>query len=652
MRRLFPLVLLLSACARNGTPDSLTAQDTRVHFHDRTVDLAPFLVGYPYEPVLPLWSSGALLVDHQGATKTLRRVDTDLGGPAPDPGMAAPLTDVDFDARNRWDLRHHPASDFLYWQGDASNDEKIDLWRMPATGGSPEQLTDEPYVYGYSFAPDESRIALLPRRGEGPYTSCLDLMALDGAGRVEVLCDSPEASLTWDSPSWAPDSRGVITRVNLEGKRSRGNLAWIPFDAPAMTLLLDPAPTRRRAGAVEDWLDDHTPLLVVDDGDAPRVLAHDLNTGEQRVVYRAEHDLQVVELLAPGGTPRLLVSEHTPLEDHLHLVDPTTGATLASTRLPGSLRWLGSDDVSRALVSLTSAATPMQTYRIDVTADALTTTPWLGLPERLEQQIVRCDVQAVSIPTHDTDPTTNQTRQLHAMLYTPKEAPPTAEQLVRVTAFYGGGNTFSVDTEIHCDAGIATLSPAVRGSHGFGPAFAALNDKDLGGDEIRDLFAVGDWLVEQGYSADRIGVYGGSHGGYATMRALTFPATPEDPRFDFAFGVARAGFSDIVTFWETCNIPDWVVLEAGDPETESAKLKDRSPLSHVDQLRSPLVLVHGENDSRVPVQESRQMAAACEARGKPCTYVEFPGMGHHIKGIVNRRLVYETIFGVLETVGE
>ena len=166
-----------------------------------------------------------------------------------------------------------------------------------------------------------------------------------------------------------------------------------------------------------------------------------------------------------------------------------------------------------------------------------------------------------------------------------------------------------------------------------------------------DLFEAARWLVSKGYRATRIGVYGRSHGGYATMRALTVPESPDAPKvFPFAFGFADAGFSDIIAFHKNSNIPDWVLLEAGDPETEADKLKDRSPLHHIDRLRAPLFLSHGSNDQRVPVDGSRDMYAACTEANKTCTYLEFPGQGHSIKGLDNKKRLYRARFKFLEQI--
>jgi dipeptidyl aminopeptidase/acylaminoacyl peptidase len=184
---------------------------------------------------------------------------------------------------------------------------------------------------------------------------------------------------------------------------------------------------------------------------------------------------------------------------------------------------------------------------------------------------------------------------------------------------------------------MTVVSPAVRGSSGFGKDFSALNDRDLGGDEIIDLFWVARWIETQlGIPSAHIGVYGRSHGGYATMRAMSFPpqTNGRDESYAFGFGLAEAGFSDIVAFHDATNIPDWVVLEAGDPKVaeDLVRLKDRSPINHVELLGAPIFLLHGGNDWRVPVAGSRAFVEKAKAADKQVTYLEVAGQGHHIEG--------------------
>jgi dipeptidyl aminopeptidase/acylaminoacyl peptidase len=136
------------------------------------------------------------------------------------------------------------------------------------------------------------------------------------------------------------------------------------------------------------------------------------------------------------------------------------------------------------------------------------------------------------------------------------------------------------------------------------------------------------------------------------MRCLTFPGEINGVKadFDWGFGLSHAGFSDIIHFYQHCNIPDWVILEAGDPETEAEKLRDRSPLYHADKGRGKLLLTHGTNDSRVPIEGSRAMADSLRKYGKDVTLVEFEDQGHGIKGLANTVRYYKTWFEFLSTI--
>ena len=222
-----------------------------------------------------------------------------------------------------------------------------------------------------------------------------------------------------------------------------------------------------------------------------------------------------------------------------------------------------------------------------------------------------------------------------------------------IQSFYGGGNNFSLRYQILAEAGIYILSPSPRGSGGFGKEFSALNDKDLGGNEIIDIFYAAKYISEKlDIPPKNIGVFGNSHGGYATMRTLTFPNEVNgiNVEFDWGFGISHAGFSDIIHFYENCNIPDWVILEAGDPKTEADKLNDRSPLYHADKMKGHLLLTHGTNDSRVPIEGSEMMTDSLTKYNKNIKLVKFNGQGHGIRGLDNTVILFQTWFDFLEEV--
>ena len=161
-----------------------------VAFQGRNVDLRAHLEGFPYEPVAIDPRANQLLVDHTGEHRTLTSVALD----ATDPASGRPIGDTDWDTRSRWSVRWHDASHSWLFLGDTNNDERLNLWRLDPVTGVSTALTDEPYTYGYSVAPD-GRIATIPRRpaaAAGDYRSCVEVLDKDASTRTPIVCDGGE----------------------------------------------------------------------------------------------------------------------------------------------------------------------------------------------------------------------------------------------------------------------------------------------------------------------------------------------------------------------------------------------------------------------------------------------------------------------------
>jgi dipeptidyl aminopeptidase/acylaminoacyl peptidase len=184
--------------------------------------------------------------------------------------------------------------------------------------------------------------------------------------------------------------------------------------------------------------------------------------------------------------------------------------------------------------------------------------------------------------------------------------------------------------------GIAVFAPNVRGSSGFGRAFLEADIRAGRYGAIADVAACVDYLVESGVaSPERIGCMGRSYGGYLTLTALvTFPEL-------FAVGVSECGMSDFETFF--AHSERWIAAAAvskyGDPELDRDLLRDLSPIHRIDRLTAPLLLIHGENDTNVPVYESEQVVRALARRAAPHSYLLVPGEGHDILSRANRQAV-------------
>lgn len=190
-------------------------------------------------------------------------------------------------------------------------------------------------------------------------------------------------------------------------------------------------------------------------------------------------------------------------------------------------------------------------------------------------------------------------------------------------------------------AGIAVFAPNVRGSTGYGRAFVAADDGPRRHAAITDVRAAVRFLVDSGHAdPDRIGVAGRSYGGYLTLVALAW--YPEL----FAVGVDVCGMSDLHTFYR--DTEPWIATAAtteyGDPAADAALLRELSPLHRADAITAPVLVVHGEHDTNVPLGEATQIVEALRERGRAPGFLLFAGEGHEVRGVENReRFVDEVV---------
>jgi len=182
-------------------------------------------------------------------------------------------------------------------------------------------------------------------------------------------------------------------------------------------------------------------------------------------------------------------------------------------------------------------------------------------------------------------------------------------------------------------AGISVFAPNIRGSSGFGRSFVTADDRDKRWDAIRDVVQCAQFALDRGLATrERLAVGGRSYGGYLTYAMLAF-----HPQL-FAAGVAVCGMSDLHTFYQNTEpfIAEAAHLKYGHPVHDAELLRLLSPLHRFDQLRAPLLVVHGENDSNVPVQESHQAVARARELGIAVEFLLYEGEGHELALAKNR----------------
>ena len=295
----------------------------------------------------------------------------------------------------------------------------------------------------------------------------------------------------------------------------------------------------------------------------------------------------------------------------------------------GDLASISSDTGGRRwVVSFTHDRKPLNTYFYDHET---------GESRLLFEPYPHLDADALAPMT----PVTIRSRDgwdLHSYLTLPLGVEP--KNLPLVLVVHGGPWSrdswgFQPGVQLLANRGYAVLQVNFRGSTGYGQGFVKAAVGEFAGRMHDDLIDAVDWAVEQGYAdRERVAIFGGSYGGYATLVGVTF--TPDV----FAAAIDYVGISDLSNFMRT--LPEiarphlannWHMF-VGDPD-DPAQLADmlaRSPITRVDQIRTPLLVVQGANDSRVVKAESDNLVEALRARGVEVEYMVKDDEGH---GFVN-----------------
>jgi dipeptidyl aminopeptidase/acylaminoacyl peptidase len=212
-----------------------------------------------------------------------------------------------------------------------------------------------------------------------------------------------------------------------------------------------------------------------------------------------------------------------------------------------------------------------------------------------------------------------------------------------IVSFHGGPESqarpgFSVGAQMFVDAGFVYVEPNVRGSDGYGKTWLHADDGPKRLDVITDIEDAAKWARTRFAAAakePRVGIFGGSYGGYSVLMGMTMFAGAYDA------GVDVVGISDLRTFLRN-TAPYRRILrmsEYGDPDRDADALAKLSPMTYVDRTRAPLLIMQGASDPRVPAGEAIQIHDALERRGVACSLMIFPDEGHGAQKRENRVLM-------------
>ena len=520
--------------------------------------------------------------------------------------------------------RYIPHTDDVVVAVDRGGNENYQLWLVDVNGGDPRALVVAENIKHDlgDVSHDGKLIAFTSTHRNG---IDIDVYVLDRAdGSTRSVLEGG-----WNRvESFSPDGRWLaVSRLDGSYALSNDLLLVDLVTKEARTVVERNGPGTAIAPT---WYPDSSAFLFSTDAgrDIASIARYDIETSSWRFVLETEWDSEatlssdgrsVLVVHAENAVTRLQLRDGASLEVIRDVALPGLGTGFALPLVP---RPYLSSNGSTALLSYTTTATPLTPLRVD-TGEGGTSVPLLPIDQVVPDDAVTPELQKIS--SFDGEEVT------YFLYRPPVEDPPV------VMVVHGGPEArFAPRYDPFIirlvAAGIAVVAPNVRGSAGWGRRFVSLDDRRLRLNSVRDLTAVHASLAERGVDASRVAVIGGSYGGYMTLAALAF--YPDL----WAAGIATVGISSLVTFLENTSPYRRRVreVEYGFLETDRDFLIEASPMTHVDRIQAPLMLIHGANDPRVPVSEARQLHASLVARGVDSELLVYDDEGHGLAKRANR----------------
>ena len=355
---------------------------------------------------------------------------------------------------------------------------------------------------------------------------------------------------------------------------------------------------------------------------------HEWGSGRLEQISAGDWDVDSFRISADGKY--LAYTSNEDGIDRLHVVTLPAHAEVELPELPigatGSFDF--SPDGQRIALHRNTATSPSDAYVIDLATKKLQR--WT------QSEVGGLDASKFIAPTLIRYPTfdnvNGKPRTIPAFLYLPAKAAAGGKYPV-VINIHGGPEgqsfpTFNPTAQFLAnELGVAMLVPNVRGSSGYGKTYLSLDNAEKREDSVRDIGALLDWIAQQpALDAGRVGVMGGSYGGYMVLASLMHYSDR------IRAGIDLVGISDFTTFLNNTESyrRDLRRAEYGDErEPAMQAVFDRiSPLKNASKIKSPLFVAQGRNDPRVPYTEAEQIVKAVRGNGQPVWYLLYDDEGH------------------------
>jgi dipeptidyl aminopeptidase/acylaminoacyl peptidase len=544
------------------------------------------------------------------------------------------------------------------------------VWVVDAAGGAPQQITQGSDPVGsVAWSPVEDMIAYDVARGGG-FNAQVFVSKSDGTGVKRITSGGKEDNF---SGAFAPDGRYWFRSAQrdpqapdswiYEPKSGKAAIA-IQYDGfggindiqrPPNRALISRLVTRGNTNLyLHDLQTRQEILLTPHDGPAiaSGALAPDgsaayfvHNIGRDRLVvsripidaagkpgkmtlFAGRDDAEADGFTISDDGRRAVLSWNVGGRTELELVSLPDGKRAALRPPPGEVVSISdfSPDGSRVTLNVTGATQPSSAWQYDFASQRYSQIAPVATPDVDLSSLVKPELRKYQA---------QDGLELTGWLYLPKGFKQPGPV---VLSFHGGPEgqerpTFRADYQAILAQGIAVFAPNIRGSAGFGKAFLALDNHEKRFDANRDVYDSASYLVQSGVGAQgRLGIVGGSYGGYVVMMAVTeYPQT-------FAAGADLFGIVNFETFFAQST--PWMGAisggEYGDPKTQADLLKRLSPIHKLDRVRAAMLVMHGANDTNVPLVEAQQVVDTLRRNGRDVEFLLFPDEGHGWRKIPNR----------------
>ncbi len=642
---LLALALSLAACADTPAPEPAAMQDSVVVQAENQPEVAnsapaPAVPRYTIEQFMDTEQVGGagFSADSQRIAYSSNRSGVFNVYAQPVTG-GDPVQLTDSSTNPRFFRAWFPEDDRLIFSGDEGGNELDHVYVLDSDGTVIDLTPGEGLKANFvGFSSDGSRFWIATNERDN---SVFDIYEYNSETLARELLVENTANAFPAAAS--PDGQYVaFTKVHV--RSDTDIVLWRRDSGTFETLVADQEPV---ANAAEAFSADGRYLFYTTDrgSEFSYLVRRDLASGEEMIVLQPDWDVMYASRSRGGNY--LVVGINEDSQTTLKVLRADDFGEVEMPEMPDgnitSVQFSADDSVMAFYVSASRRPSDLflvATNEADAQPRALTSTlnPEIDPAHLVDGEVVRFDsYDGLEIP---------------GVLYRPHDASVEnpAPMLVRVHGGPGGQARigYRALNQYLINHGYAIFDINNRGSSGYGKTFFAADDRCHGECDLDDVVAAREWLAGKDWvDGERIGIIGGSYGGYMTAAALAF--RPEV----FEAGVNIFGVTNWLRTLES--IPAWwgpqreaLYAELGDPAEDAERLRRISPLFHADKIVRPMIVLQGANDPRVLQVESDEIVEAIRANGVPVEYVLFEDEGHGFRNRDNEVEGYRAIRDFLD----